>query len=242
MAETVQLSPPYGPYNAFEAFVQKLKETAVPPVVDRSTMRNLSGAGQTALLSALKFLRLVQDSGHVTPAFNELVNAFGTEGWHEALGDVICGAYSGLLTGLDIDKASLKSLRDALKAAGVPDGTTLDKTIRFYLQAMKAARLTVSPHFAERKPRAAPGQKRAMAGNGGGDVKPPLRAAKPPARPPGFTHGVDEFQIIIPGKQTGVIQLPSDFEEGDLDMLQATVNQIVVVAKRRTAIAKEQEA
>lgn len=237
--EDAQLTLPYCPYNAFEGFVQKLKETAVPPVVDRSTMRNLSGSAQTALLSALKFLKLIQDSGHARPALETLAGSFGTEGWHNALSDVVCEAYSTILSGLDIDKASQKSLRDAFKGASGSDGTALDKAIRFYLQAMKAARVTVSPHFSERKPRSPSAPKR-TAGATSGTGSQNSKDAGPPPRPPKTDTDEDKINpmlrrwaILIPGKADGYVALPENLMEDDLPIVEAALAGIRAYAKLR---------
>lgn len=56
---------PYIPLATLTNFVGKLKKTVVPPVIDASLTRNMSGGMSGALTSALKFLGLIDQVGRI---------------------------------------------------------------------------------------------------------------------------------------------------------------------------------
>ena len=63
--------------------------------------------------------------------------------------EVIADAYSAVVELAD-QNASQKDFEDAMREYGV-QGTTLDKAVRFYLQAAEAVGLLTSPHWKKTK-------------------------------------------------------------------------------------------
>ena len=72
--ERNNLVPPYVSYKALMKFIETLRR-GIPSQIDRSLMRNLSGTMQTQMLTALRFLKLIDQQGHPEPILSRLVSA-----------------------------------------------------------------------------------------------------------------------------------------------------------------------
>lgn len=197
-------------------------------------MTGISGGNQGALLTTLKFLKLIDHKGQVTDRMQELIKSFGSEKrWPEELGDVISDAYVPIVGELDLDNGTYKQLRDAFKKNGNVDGQVLDKALRFYLRALGEAGLEVSPHF--RLPRG-------TLSNG----KPPKKTqARKKGKKRGSLSQADSSEaptedecpegcipisLYMPGKAKGMIYVPEDLDEADCDMIDSILR---AYAKRR---------
>src|SRR5689334_19894702 len=107
--------PPYVAFPTLTGFIETLSKTALPGQIDRSVMPKMSGVTQSHLLSALRFLKLVNEEGHVSPTLRKLVKAYGTEAWKEEFADVVTTAYLNITEGLDLDAGTQKQLFDTFK-------------------------------------------------------------------------------------------------------------------------------
>ncbi len=151
MAEETQrdeaIVPPYLPWPTFTAFIEKLNKTAVPNRIDPTVIKNLSGTVQGQLLNALKFLELTNGNGAVTEALKNLVKAYATPKWREILGEHFLESYGELIGTLDLDTATPGELRERFREVGEIEGDTVEKAMRFYLNALKDAGISYSPHL-----------------------------------------------------------------------------------------------
>ncbi len=149
--------PAYVSWNAFYSFLGKLKETAIPPDMDSSVMKGLSGPVRSQLRTTFRWLGLVTESDSTTDVMEALVGAHGTPQWKDTLGEVIGDAYADLVGDLNLTSGTGKQLSARFREYNVT-GETLSKAVRFYLHALKSAGLAYSPHFTPpsvpRKPRA----------------------------------------------------------------------------------------
>lgn len=156
--------PPYVPFKAFKSFIERLHGTAIPPAIDPSLLRNLSGSARSQLMSCLRFLNLTGPNGTVTDGFRTLIKSYKTEKWPDTLGEAIFASYHELIGDVDLDHGTDAQLDNAFRQRGGADGQVLDKAKRFFLAAMTEAGTKYSPHFGVRKPyakRAPPARKAA---------------------------------------------------------------------------------
>jgi hypothetical protein len=97
--------------------LKRIQSVTVPRIVDRAYLRQLRVAenNEWALLSALKFLRIVDDRGRPTPAFRGLQTAE----WRAALRSLAYEAYAELIEigGESMSQEALRSFF-ALTASG----------------------------------------------------------------------------------------------------------------------------
>jgi hypothetical protein len=86
--------PPYCSVASVEEFVKAIRTLGVPEVVDRRYLQRLRVArsNEWALLSALKFLGILDDRGRPTGAYR----ALQTSEWRTTLGELVLSAYHDL--------------------------------------------------------------------------------------------------------------------------------------------------
>ena len=136
----------YIPFATLLTAIETL-EQGLPARLHKSVWSSLSGGVQAQVLSAFKFLRLIDEQGKVQPTLKRLVEE--RENRNDVLMEVIADAYPAVIELAD-KNASQKDFEDAMRQYGV-QGTTLDKAVRFYLQAAETVGLLTSPHWKKTK-------------------------------------------------------------------------------------------
>ncbi|MBI3048061.1 MAG: DUF5343 domain-containing protein [Acidobacteria bacterium] len=179
--DTDKALPPYLSYRTFATFVEGLK-VGLPARIDRSVMKTLSGANQSWLMGALRYLKLIADDGIPTDRLRRLVNSEGTDR-QKQLQEVAKGAYGFLFRdSFHLQTATPRQLDEAFTKAG-PSGDTVRRCVTFFVALAKEAGLPLSPHIekSSRASRATP-RRRRVNGNTTADIQEqPTRteAAKP---------------------------------------------------------------
>lgn len=141
---------PYISFKTFISFVESI-HGKVPIQIDASILRHLSGTARSQLLSALKFLGLVNTDGIVEDSLKRLADAYNGPEWKTALSAVIMGAYGPVLAELDLKGATPGLLRDRFRTNGGVDGGTVDSALRFFVSALQQAGIEFSPHLIVRQ-------------------------------------------------------------------------------------------
>lgn len=221
MATEKQLSPAYVSHKSLETFFNQRREDGhVTDVVDKSLMTNFSGATANELVSALKFLRLINDKGEPSPRYKEYVLA-DEERRKQLMGDILRDAYPWLFdtSKFNIERATAAQFAELFRQQG-PTGSTLARGIAFFLGMAKYAGIKVSPNVKvppglrssssskPKKPKE--GANTVSATNdddGGGDDG-------------GDDSGVMKFEIPIPVDRKVRITIPADFNAADWTLLQ----------------------
>lgn len=228
-SEEPKITVPYIPFKTFTGFIDKLKNSAVPPVIDASVMQNMSGSMKSQLMSALKALKLIQQDGTSTKELRELVKAYNTEQWQPTLGNIVGAAYQAVTRDIDVDTGTAQQLKKAFKEVGNVDGQVLDKAVRFYLAAIAAAGHAISPHFTARKQRKAGPRKAAKKKSGVDrdeieldDESEELLLVNSPRL---------KFRLPIRGKQDAVISLPADVSAEDWAILKTQLDVFITPPK-----------
>src|SRR5215467_12194993 len=91
--ENKRPAPPYVGFSSFRALVRGFKAQVLPSRIDHSVLNNFSGVVGRQLLTALRFLKLIDQDNLPQDALRALVQAFDTDKWEPALAGVIKGAY-----------------------------------------------------------------------------------------------------------------------------------------------------
>lgn len=177
-------SPPYVPFPSFKTMLMGFKEQGLPSRIDRSVLTKFSGVIGSQLLSALRFLSLIDEDNHPKPGLQTLVAAAGSEHWASALEVVLKKAFAPIFT-LDLKTATSAQFNERFRAEYPGEGSTLRKTMTFFLGALKDAQVPVSSYImANKKPRNATMKKRSPRGDGGsppGKVRQSVTPQHPPA-------------------------------------------------------------
>ncbi len=230
----VKITPAYLAYETLRNFIESLHATAVPDHIGKGLMPNLSGGSQSHLLLALKFLKLIGSDGATTNELRELVRAFGGEKWPAAIGKVLMDAYKPILGGLNIASTSDEQLYKAFKERTPLDDSVLERAVRFFIRAMRDAKIPLSPHLGKRKPRRT---------NKAGSAKPPK--AKESRNGSGDTGNgavasttlVPEGMIEIPipiGNSPSFIRVPKGITMSQFPMVKAIADLIEALAKQNS--------
>ncbi len=100
---------PYTTLKSLQEFLDRIRGISTPDRVDRKFLQRI-GVGKNsewALLSALKFLRIVDYNGFPTPTYRRLQ----TDGWQAALRELVIDSYRPLLDlgGLKMNQQSLRN-------------------------------------------------------------------------------------------------------------------------------------
>lgn len=179
--ETISVSPPYATYKQFINFLNGLRDTTVPQRIDRSVFGQMSGGTAYSLLSALKFLKLIDDAGSPQPFFRQLVEADDTER-KTLISVMLANAYPSFFGGgLDLAQASSGQFDDHIREQYKSKGSTIDKQALFFLNAAEDAGITLSAHLKARRPTAASpaSKKRHSARKSEGGALPPPPSPAP---------------------------------------------------------------
>src|ERR1700730_14650878 len=204
--------PAYIPLIALDNFIERLRATGIPLVIDSNLTRTMSGGTASALMSALRFLGLVDPSGTPQDSLRRLVAAYGTERWKEVFGDLVDEAYADIVGDLDLTTATRSMLDDRFRKNSKAAGQVLDKAARFYLGALEKMQRPVSPHFKVRKARAVASRKPSRTTDG-------KHALQQNGETDSADPNVQHIRLQLLDKPEVTITLPRDFDAGDWTFL-----------------------
>ncbi|NOT97033.1 MAG: DUF5343 domain-containing protein [Nitrospira sp.] len=137
--------PPYVPYKTFRNFLEGLR-VAMPSRIDRSIMGSLSGAIQSQLISALKYLKLIGPTDTPTDKLTRLVNSEGVE-QQKVLRDILHAGYPFIFhEGFELARATPRQIDEQFGNVGAT-GDTVRKCIAFFISISKDAGISMSPHI-----------------------------------------------------------------------------------------------
>ncbi|MGA7200582.1 MAG: hypothetical protein WBX26_02035 [Candidatus Cybelea sp.] len=143
--------PPYLSFTTLTNFIDGLGEH-MPTRIDKSLMKSMSGASQSALVGALDYFGL-RDGERPSGKLTALAVAEGPERaaiWK----DLIQHGYPFLFKdGFNLKRATQGELDERFREAGV-SGATIKKCVSFFMAAARVAGIEVSPHFKTIKTRA----------------------------------------------------------------------------------------
>lgn len=200
------IKPPYTSYRSFNNLINEFREYPVlPTVIDRSLLSKRSGSEQSALIATLKWFRLIEDNGSPTQLLKDYIAA-DEESSKTLLKQMVESSYSQVTDdSFNLEKATSALLADQFRQYHI-SGSTLTKSISFFLSAAKDVGIPISPH-----------------------VKPPPAKNGTPRRKPKDSHELppnspttnlktprppreDMVAIPIPiyGGKNGVVYLPGD--------------------------------
>jgi AcrR family transcriptional regulator len=126
---------PYAPISALEKFLERMRERAVPDYVDHRFLRRMSVASNNeySLLSALKFLGILDDRGRPTHAYRQLLR---NDSFQETLRHLVETAYKPVFEA-GADRRSLEDLVDFFRAESSP--SQAKNAARFFLAVCRLA-------------------------------------------------------------------------------------------------------
>jgi hypothetical protein len=191
-----QLSPPYATFSAFINFLNKLRDTGVPSRIDPSVFGNASGSLSYSIISALKFLKLIDESGTPSQQLIDLVGA-ADDARGLRLNAIIKTSYPSLFKPpVHLTSMTAGQFDEHMRQEYGVSGSTVDKVALFFIAASKIAEIPISAHLLNRKPIAtsSSAKKSAKQRRGGADEETGDEDFSPPAQP--ATTKALEYQLI----------------------------------------------
>ena len=139
---------PYVSYRTFRNFLELLKE-GLPSRIDRSVWGpRYSGTTGQQLMTALKSLHLISDSGVPTQNLEDLVSSVGTQRQLK-IKDILEFKYSDIFQ-IDLLRATRSQFNEAFRLVGINDGM-LNKCQLFFIQACQDAGIELSTYILARR-------------------------------------------------------------------------------------------
>lgn len=207
-------APPYPSYATFFNFIKGLRETGVPSRIDKGVLSKLSGSVQSALLSGLKWLDLIDEAAVPTAKLEALVSADEKQ-YSQELRAVLEGAYGFLKDGsIDLRKGTGAQLEAKFREYG-PTGSTVIKCMAFFIFAAKDAGIELGPYI--KAPKATSGsatrKRNKKAAAQPTPAQPEEEEAEEEEEARGIPSRLDGFvRIAVPlhGMPDGAVFLPDD--------------------------------
>lgn len=230
MAETSKpQSPPYATLGNLIGFFNRLKETSVPTRIDPTVFGNASGSVVYSVLAALKFLKLIDEEGRPSDAFERIVNA-DDAGRSLEMKSLLQAAYPSLFsTEIDLRRASAGEFDEHLRKQFGIQGSTVDKVAAFFIGAAKMAGIELSTQIDSRKPAAVSGAKKSARGR-----KRPIEesAQEPAPLQAAATHA--SLQISEKALEYRLVDLMSEAAENSEVM--AAIIKVITFLKTKPSI------
>lgn len=219
--------PPTISYVSFTAFLNQLRNMEhVPHRIDKTLMPKASGSQQSSTIAALKYLKLIDATGKPIDGDLEAYVLADDDARKPIIAEILRKSYSFVFDDrtFDLEKATTGQMAEKFRSQDLT-GSTITKTIQFFLAAAKDAGIKVSPHI---KP---PPIDRSKAGT---RKSPKKDAAPKPPAPNAFGGDDDEdddddssdtlkFEVPIPGKRSVKVIVPNDLDGEDWGMLQQMI-------------------
>jgi hypothetical protein len=183
--------PPYVSFVTFTNAINRLRDIGVPSRIDASVFPGQSGSGIAALLGALRYLKFIDDAGNPDDSFRQLVDADDNDR-AAMLKAILLDRYDFITkANIDLKTASARQVEEAFRSQGI-EGSTVTKSVSFFLSAAAMAGLATSPHVKAPKPPRT-GVKRKRNGH-----TPPPEVTPPAAPKSSGTMLLDKFPDFDP--------------------------------------------
>jgi hypothetical protein len=217
-----KLNPPYIPFKTFKRFLEILKETVTPDVIDSSVLSKFSGSDKAALLPAIKFLGITDKENKVIrKRLEPLVKSFKTEEWGKVFGEVVKSSYEEIINDLPLSTATMKQLEDRFKTA---DPSIIPKAIRFFKAASNEVGIELSSFIKMRKPREKKSKTKTVKSEG-----PDNANGKKGSAIQEVERGYKEFPLPIINKKPAKILVPEDIENADWQRIKRMVQPVLMM-------------
>ncbi|WP_146910184.1 DUF5343 domain-containing protein [Arenimonas daejeonensis] len=138
--------PPYITYKTWQWLIGELRtHDVLPGAIDRGYLKKRSGSEQSGLIAALKWFGMIDDSGAPTQLLRDYIVADEIKA-AAMFKKMVEQSYSAVTDGsFALGSATTNMLADKFREFEI-SGSTLTKSISFFLSAAKDAGIKVSPH------------------------------------------------------------------------------------------------
>ena len=200
-------TPPYVSYGSFINFINKLREETIPDRIDKSSMSNYSGSTIYSLMPALQWLRLIDENGTPSTSLRNIVSA-NEEGTKDILKNLVRERYDFLFNAdFDLSSASSGQVIEAFMAQNI-SGSTINKSISFFLSIASDSGIRISPHVRPPAARRKSSPKRKKKAPAAAEEASDTGSVQVVATP----VDMEKISFSLRGKPDATIHLPKDLD------------------------------
>lgn len=153
--------PPYVAYRTLVNFLDRFKQ-GIPGRIDRGLMASMSGAAQSQVTTALRYLGMITENNLPTLVLREYAAGEEVER-KNALRGMLQLAYPFIFgEEFDLSTATASQLREAFAKHTSATGETLQRCINFFKDAAADADIVVSPYITQKQARNQGSRKKAV--------------------------------------------------------------------------------
>ncbi len=138
--------PVYLSLTTFKSVIQTLRDHGLPAKIDRTALGSRSGADKSQIMSAFKFLGLIDQNEKTQETLRELHGCQqGSEEEKKVIAEILRSRYAKVFE-LDLESATPQMLADAIGSYGAT-GSTKHRAIRFFIKAAEYCGIKLSGHL-----------------------------------------------------------------------------------------------
>ena len=208
--ESKKAVPAYTTYTAYTNLIKDLRENGMPDHITRSVIKG-SNSGKAMMMASLKYLNLINSDHTPSDALAQLVD--NEEDYSKNLKKLLEAQYPFLFDGsLNIHSTTTEKVTEKFKEQGAT-GSTVSKSIAFFLGAAKAANIDVSARVkAPPIPKSTVKRKiKELKVITEDKVTPP----SPPEDDDFIPDGMERITVPLRGMEDGIIYFPEDLDKAD---------------------------
>ena len=206
--------PVYLSFKTFQSAVQSLRTHGLPNTLDRTAFGSRSGAEQTQILSAFRFLGLTDDKERTQESLRVLVKAAENSVEEKQIIAALLQTRYANANALNLEAATPAQLEKVIGDYGA-GGATRDRAVRFFVKAAEYAGIKLSSRLTARKPRSASAP--ASNGEGQGSDQPPRRTRRRNATPATLPSVGGQIKTVSLPQVGGTLTVSGTFNYFDLE-------------------------
>lgn len=145
-------TPPYVAYKTLANFLARFKQ-GLPGRIDRGLMGSMSGAAQSQVTTAMRYLGMISENNIPTAIMRRYVSGEESER-KVALREMLEKSYPFIFDGIfDVSTATAHMLRENFTENTTATGETITRCIAFFKDAAHDAGIVVSPYILQKSAR-----------------------------------------------------------------------------------------
>jgi hypothetical protein len=173
-------TPPYVAYKTLSNFLDRFKQ-GLPGRIDRGLMGSMSGAAQSQVTTALRFLGMISENNIPNHVMKRYVSGEEAER-KAALREMLEKSYPFIFRDdFDISTATAQMLRENFAANTSATGETISRCIAFLKDAAADAGVIVSPYILQKSARSGGNGKKRNTTKKAAQVTEPVSVSAPPS-------------------------------------------------------------
>lgn len=137
--------PPYVAFRTLQGLLDDFREHGIPSQIDKSVLKSMSGAVQSQVRVALRYLGLTDSADKTTPIMRQLVEARDDER-KQVLRAIVEKSYEfifGDSNSFDLSMATMQQLEAKFRDQGI-QGDTVNKAVTFFVRACQESNIVIS--------------------------------------------------------------------------------------------------